>query len=128
MIKVRQFPQENYKGIFLNGKTMRLQYDTSKPIQELEYPEFMDVAINNKCYGACSYCYIEAVHTGKNYENVPQKIHDYFGSLTENQRPFQVAIGGAGEPTLHPEFPEILKAFRIVAKKWSYWFIPDLAL
>ena len=111
MIKVREFPKENYKGIFFNGKTMRLQYDTSKPISELTYPEFMDVAINNKCYGACSYCYIEAVHTGKNYESVPQKINDYFGSLTENQRPFQVAIGGAGEPTLHPEFPEILKAF-----------------
>ena len=32
--------------------------------------------------------------------------------MTPNQRPFQVAIGGAGEPTLHPEFREVLKTFK----------------
>lgn len=111
MIKVRSFPDKNYKAIFCNGRTLRLQHDTSKPIEELDHPEFMDVAINNLCYGSCPYCYVEATHHGKNYDNVPGKIDSYFGSMTYNQRPFQVAIGGAGEPTLHPEFAEILRKF-----------------
>jgi hypothetical protein len=32
--------------------------------------------------------------------------------MSENERPFQVAIGGGGEPTLHPEFRDAVKAFR----------------
>ena len=30
----------------------------------------------------------------------------------EEHRPYQVAIGGAGEPTLHPDFCEVLKTSR----------------
>lgn len=111
MIKTRTAPEHNYKAVFYNGKTLRLQLDPSKPITELVYPEFYDVAINSKCFGACSYCYVEATHMGHNYKNVLEKIDGYFGTMNENQRPFQVAIGGAGEPTLHPEFKEVLKAF-----------------
>jgi hypothetical protein len=112
MVKTRTFPEHNYKALFVNGKTMRLRHDQSMPITcSNKYPEFMDVAINDLCYGACPYCYVEATHKGKNYSNVLGKIDHYFGSMTENQRPFQVAIGGAGEPTLHPEFPQILERF-----------------
>jgi len=111
MIKTRSFPEHNYKAIFCNGKTMRLQYDTAKDIGELDYPEFMDIAVNSLCFGSCPYCYVSATHGGKNYVRVLDKIDSYFGSLTENQRPFQVAIGGAGEPTLHPKFPQILQKF-----------------
>lgn len=111
MIKIRSFPEHNYKAIFHNGKTLRLQYDTAKDIDELEYPEFMDIAINSLCFGSCPYCYVSATRGGKNYVRVLDKIDSYFGSLSENQRPFQVAIGGAGEPTLHPKFPQILQKF-----------------
>lgn len=34
-------------------------------------------------------------------------------------RPFQIAIGGAGEPTLHPEFPQFLKEIH------SYGIVPN---
>jgi hypothetical protein len=111
MIKTRVAPEHNYKALFVNGKTLRLQIDPTKEITELKYPEFYDVAINNKCFGACSYCYVEAMHTGHNYEDIIEKIDAFFGVMDENQRPFQVAIGGAGEPTLHPQFKDVLKKF-----------------
>lgn len=111
MIKVRIAPEHNYKGVFYNGKTMRFQLNPREPITELTYPEFYDVAINSKCYGACPYCYVMATNQGHNYDGVILKILDFFGSMNENERPFQVAIGGAGEPTLHPRFEDVLKTF-----------------
>lgn len=111
MIKVRKFTESNYKAIFHNYKTLRMAIDPSKQIEELKYPEFYDVAINDKCNAMCSFCYVSALKTGNNFENVQEKIDSFFGSMDENQRPFQVAIGGAGEPTLHPEFISILKKF-----------------
>jgi len=36
------------------------------------------------------------------------KFKQYFGILSENQKPFQIAFGG-GEPTSHPEFLTLIK-------------------
>jgi sulfatase maturation enzyme AslB (radical SAM superfamily) len=85
--------------------------DPSKPITELKYPEFYDVAINNRCNANCPWCYVNAKETGKDFAMIVDKIDAYFGSMSENERPFQVAIGGAGEPTLHPKFIEVLQKF-----------------
>lgn len=111
MIKIRQFPESNYKAIFHNHKTIRMTFDKDKPITELKYPEFYDVAINDKCLANCSFCYVSALKSGNNFKNIHEKIHSFFGSMDDNQKPFQVAIGGAGEPTMHPEFTEVLKTF-----------------
>jgi len=59
LFKTRTFPEHNYKGIYFNGKTLRLTLDPSKPITELKYPEFFDVCITGKCEGACPYCVTE---------------------------------------------------------------------
>jgi len=56
MIKTRSFPEENYRSVYHNFKTIRMYYDSSKPIVELKYPEFYDVKITNYCSGACNYC------------------------------------------------------------------------
>ena len=58
-MRIRKFEESNYKGIHLNGKTIRIALDPTKPITELEYPEFYDVKINSKCFGKCSYCLTE---------------------------------------------------------------------
>jgi hypothetical protein len=55
-IKVRVFPEANYRGIYCNGKTLRVPLDARKPITELEYPEFLDVKITSYCTGACPWC------------------------------------------------------------------------
>lgn len=142
----RYLPENNYFALFINGRTVRFRIDETKPIKKLPWDkaEVYDIAINNKCFGGCDYCYISALPTGVNYENIAEKAHHmfrelqdvyadetmvrdaliaYLGSVdavnyaTKGQdlskvrlttNPFQVAIGGAGEPTNHPEFVEFL--------------------
>lgn len=99
--------QENYKSFFTNSyKTIRLT--NGIPIT----PELEDVAINNKCLANCSYCYTSALKTGENFNNVINKAETVWGSLGLNDRPFQIAIGGAGEPTMHPDFIPFVKKVR----------------
>ena len=111
MFKIRIEEKSNYRGVWFDGKTIRFAIDPSKPILELEHPEFFDVKITGKCsYGKCEYCYMSSNPSDSHYENIIEKIQDFFGKMDENQKPFQVAIGG-GEPTEHPQFLELLKTF-----------------
>lgn len=111
-MKIRQFPESNYKGIFTKGKTIRIPLDPSKKITELKYPEFYDVGLNTKCFGNCvKYCYTSAMANGKNFDNIVEKIQLFFGHKDLNKRCFQVAIGASGEPTIHPQFINALKTF-----------------
>ena len=119
MIKTRKFPESNYKAIWHNGKTIRIALDPSRPITELEYPEFYDVKITGYCEGECPYCYMDSKKTDGHYKNAVEKIYNFFGPMSENQRPFQVAIGG-GEPTTHPDFVSILKAFKNLGIEPNY--------
>lgn len=112
LIKTRREESANYSSVFFDGKTIRIPLDSSKPILELQYPEFYDISLGNKCdTGRCSYCYASGNPRGVHYKNVAIKIMDYFGLMTENQRPYQVAIGGQQEPLEHPEFKQVLKNF-----------------
>ncbi len=112
-MRVRSFPEQNYKAIFTDsGRTLHMKYRPSEPYYELEYPEILDVGINSKCYGSCPYCYVEAMRDGYNFEEICTKAKLYFGAMSESERPFQVAIGGSGEPTLHPEFPNFVTTLR----------------
>lgn len=107
MVKTRCFPENNYKAVWFNGKTMRSAINPKNPITELEYPEFYDVKITSKCEGGCEFCYMDSKKTDDHYGNIVQKIDDYFGSMSQNERPFQIAYGG-GEPTFHPGFVPLL--------------------
>jgi len=57
----------------------------------------------------CNYCYTSATKLGSNFENIVDKAYLTWGFLPLNQRPFQIAIGGAGESTLHPDWVEFVK-------------------
>lgn len=109
-MKVRVHEKENYKGIYFNGQTFRIAIDPSQPISELEYPEFYDVKITDTCYGRCPYCYMDSNSDSEQYSDVVRKIDSFFGGMSDNEKPFQVAIGG-GEPTECSEFIPVLKAF-----------------
>lgn len=109
-IKTRILSKNNYKGIFYDGKTMRISLNPKKLITELIYPEFYDVKITNKCNGKCNYCYQSSLPTESHFKNIKEKIKSFFETLTKNDRPFQVAIGG-GNPNEHPDFIKILKSF-----------------
>lgn len=108
MVKTRVLPENNYKAIFFNGKTIRIALDKTRPITELKWPEFYDVKITGKCSGMCPWCYQDSKDTDIHY-NI-NGIDSFFGNMTENQRPFQVALGG-GNPNCHPQFVEILDKF-----------------
>jgi len=99
--------QGKYKSFFTNSfKTIRLT--NGIPIT----PELEDVAINNKCLANCSYCYTNALKTGVNFSNITDKANEVWGKLELNDRPFQIAIGGAGEATMHPDFIDFVKTVR----------------
>lgn len=109
-MKIRVFPEHNYKSFYFGHNTVRIAIDSSKPITELIYPEFYDVKITDKCYGACPYCYMNSTPKADPYNDILGKIDSFFGDMTDNERPFQVAIGG-GEPTESPDFIESLELF-----------------
>ncbi len=110
-MRIRKFEDKNYKAIYHKGKTIRIALNPNNPISELDYPEFYDVAINDKCLANCSYCYVSALKSGSNWDNITNRISNFFSKMDSNQRPFQVAIGGHGEPTLHPKFIDVLETF-----------------
>jgi sulfatase maturation enzyme AslB (radical SAM superfamily) len=108
MIKQRIFPEHNYKGIHINGKTIRIALDPKKPISELRWPEFYDVKVTPYCEGNCPYCYQDSTDEAQHPNNIVEKFKSFFGPMTKNQKPFQIAFGG-GEPTTHPQFSELMK-------------------
>lgn len=117
MLKTRKEPSANYSSIFLNGKTIRIPLDKDKPITELRFPEFYDVGINGShkhgmCRtGKCTYCYTSANKSGYYTKNVSEKIKAFFSPLSQSKRPYQIALGGNGEPIEHPEFLDVLSVF-----------------
>lgn len=109
----RKLPESNYSAIFINGKTLRIPLDAKKPITELAWPEFYDISPGNKCSGGCDeYCYAAALKTGTHYKDLAKKVNSFFGSMPDNNKPFQVAIGGEQEPLENPEIWEMIQEFK----------------
>lgn len=111
-MKTRLDIPANYRAIFYDGETIRSRIDFSKPLGVPKTAEIEDVAINSKCFANCSYCYTSATKHGSNFVRIIEKAGRVWGDLPKNERPFQIAIGGAGEPTLHPDFPTFVYAVR----------------
>jgi organic radical activating enzyme len=95
--------------VFHNGKTIRIALDPNKPIGDLDFPEFYDVKITNKCRGSCPYCYQNSLPGEKNHDDIVHRFKSIFLPMSTNERPFQIAFGG-GEPTEHPKFKELIEA------------------
>jgi len=89
-------------GFFLRTVRKKGPY-SSKEIRSPS-PELIDIAITNKCGFGCEYCYQDSVPNAEHGRKdlVRQTL------LTLKHIPYQIAIGG-GEPTIHPNFLEILQ-------------------
>jgi len=97
--------------VFFNrgdGTRTRLSFDSPETPKRGEAPELADVKITNYCTFGCSMCYMDSTPQGKHA--TMKQIGNVIDTLSE-LRVFEVAIGG-GEPTLHPDFTEILRLFR----------------
>lgn len=93
-----------------NGTKVRMSFGDGKVVSPAKatVPELVDVKITDYCTMGCDFCY---------QDSTPQGIHadkDFLSQLANalgTMKVFEVAIGG-GEPTLHPDFIEILEDFR----------------
>lgn len=75
---------------------------------KLQAPELVDLKITDYCPFGCSFCYQSSTQSGVHASL--EHIKEVIDKLAEMQV-FEVAIGG-GEPTMHPDFPEILRYTR----------------
>lgn len=115
-VRRRLFPENNYNAIWCNLKTVRLGEGKASELP-CDQSEFYDVGINTKCNAECPFCYVSASGQGVNYPNICEtwkKWMDTFWEKRDNviwetNKPFQIAIGSTGEPTIHPEFCDFLK-------------------
>lgn len=107
-VKVRKYPEYNYHAVWNNLKTLRLGSGVAKELPP-DHAEFYDVSLGTKCNLECPFCYTNALHSGTFYSHVCDKAISFFGSMVANQKPFQIAIGSQGEPTIHPEFIQFLE-------------------
>lgn len=115
-VKRRFYPDHNYNAIWCNLKTIRLGEGKAEALPPTE-SEFYDVGINTKCNAECAFCYVSASGKGVNYSNICETWNKWMETFWEKKKdnvtitnkPFQIAIGSTGEPTIHPEFCEFLE-------------------
>ncbi len=105
--------KQKYPGVVENNKKLFLEikkYISSPYNTPLvsESPEFVDLTLLNDCNLSCDFCYTSSIAHGQ-----IMSMPDYYHVMDElaKNRVYQVAIGG-GEPTLHPNFSEILASMR----------------
>jgi len=118
-MKARCFPKNNYLSIYDKGKTFRFQIEDDLPITELEYPEFYDIKITNKCSGKCPWCYQDSTEEAEHFDDILKKTEAFFGIMDNNQKPFQVAIGG-GNPNEHPDFVALVRYLHSIGVTPNY--------
>lgn len=114
--KKRVFPAYNYNALWFNLKTIRLGSGVAKELPA-DMAEFYDIGINTLCNAECPFCYVSASQKGINYPNICEtweKWMDTYQSKVKNgtvftNKPFQIAIGSTGEPTIHPDFCKFLE-------------------
>lgn len=107
-LKRRVYPENNYNAVWINLKTIRLGFGEAKELLP-EHSEFYDVSLGTKCNLCCPFCYVGAEKNGRFYTDICEKAISFFGRMSENQKPFQIAIGSESEPTIHPDFLRFIK-------------------
>lgn len=90
------------------GLKIRLTFkDGVAPYVKASAPELVDLKITDFCPFGCTYCFQDSTTAGTHA--VTSEITSIAYCLRE-VGVFEVAIGG-GEPTLHPDFAQILRTF-----------------
>ncbi len=92
-----------------NGTRTTVSFDGSGLPERLPAPHLMDIKITDYCPFKCDYCYQGSTESGA---HVPLAALEKLADQAATEKVFEVAIGG-GEPTLHPQFVEVLRAFRL---------------
>ena len=104
-MKIRFLKGDNYIQLFnfSNGQALMLENDAFA--YRKEGPLLLDVSITNRCERQCDFCYRKSQSHGY---DIPMEDYAFILSQAKQCGVQQIAIGG-GEPTLHPNFIDILK-------------------
>lgn len=90
----------------INGTKLRINFnDVQTTPTRSSSPELIDMKITDYCPFGCTYCYQGSTISGKHGDF--KIISSYIREAAE-AKVFEIAFGG-GEPTLHPEFSEIIE-------------------
>ena len=90
---------------FTGAKTIFTFDKTLNPIEKSSAPHLVDLKITDFCPYNCDFCYQDSTTSGKNAESsVINSIIQSLGVLET----LEIVLGG-GEPTLHPDFIDIVK-------------------
>ena len=115
-VKRRFFPENNYNAFWYNLKTTRFGEGVASEL-ESDKAEFYDVGIGTKCNAGCDFCYVSAGSEGECYDDICQTWEKWMtmysetnnNGIIETDKPFQIAIGSSGEPTVHTDFCDFLE-------------------
>lgn len=97
-----------------NGNKIKLTFDpTSTPPDRSSVPELVDVKITSYCPFFASSPTCKSCYQGSNTSGTHADFNDIVAvaDVLAKNKVFEVALGG-GEPTLHPQFIEIIRAFK----------------
>ncbi len=109
----RKDPIWNYWTFFRENDGTKIRFslnDNDKiKVKKAYAPELVDVKISDFCPYNCDFCYMDSTTEGKHAD-------DYFLKYTlldalKEMKVFEVAFGG-GEPTLHPDFDNIIRKYK----------------
>jgi len=106
--KVNKVVSRKYNYVFNKETGFSMRWGESKDQDSFwgPLPELADISISNRCNNNGPFCYRNSTPDGS-----LMSIEDYEKILEQLPTTFQVALGG-GEPTLHPEFTDILELAR----------------
>lgn len=116
-VKRRVFPDHNYNALWFNLKTTRFGSGVAKELPP-QYSEFYDVSLGNKCNAGCPWCYVSATSEGTCYDGICETWEKWMSQYKDERdsngiiitnKPFQIAIGSEGEPTIHPDFCKFIE-------------------
>ncbi len=102
---------DNGRVVFFNstnGTKTRISFDSNEEYTKASTPELVDLHITSYCPFGCSFCYQSSTKKGIHADK--KQIFKIIRQL-KKLGVFEIAIGG-GEPTMHPDFAEILRYTR----------------
>jgi hypothetical protein len=90
----------------LSGDKTHINFNpmNTKPFSHSKCPELVDLSITDRCFNNCKFCYKGSNSKGKHasFAHIKRIINQL-----SKAEVFELVLGG-GEPTLHPNFCEIL--------------------
>jgi radical SAM protein with 4Fe4S-binding SPASM domain len=114
--------EKKFSNFFFNSKFPKevelridptIKYSNSYSVPITKTPVLIDLSLNNYCNLNCDYCYMSATSIQEGTDLSMEDVESLLSKMIKS-RVLQIALGG-GEPTLHPNFPLILKKLRVDA-------------